>query len=83
MKLLKVCALALFAALVCLPFTNAGSVAGQAAAEAPTSIDLTTNGFVDQATMDSDRAEFEPKQPAMGSARSTTPTHAPPATQIP
>jgi CxxC motif-containing protein (DUF1111 family) len=59
MNLTKVCTLALFAALLYLPFTRAVSVESQVASDAPTSIDLTTNGFVDQATMDSDRAEFE------------------------
>jgi len=37
----------------------AKSAQGQAATEAPTSLDLTTNGLVDQATMDDDRGEFE------------------------
>jgi hypothetical protein len=59
MKLSNVLAFSLFATFLVVPFTNPGSVASQAATEAPTSIDLTTNGFVDQATMDSDRAEFE------------------------
>lgn len=59
MKFLKVSAFALLAVLLCFPFMYAGSVESQASNEAPSSVDLTTNGFVDQATMDSDRAEFE------------------------
>src|SRR5215470_1705358 len=59
MKLLKICAFALFATGLVLPLAYTNSVEGQAASEAPASMDLTTNGFVDQSTMDADRGEFE------------------------
>src|SRR5262249_22576325 len=59
MKALKLSVLALFAAGLLLPFGYSGSVQGDAATEAPTSLDLTTNGLVDQATMNSDREAFE------------------------
>src|SRR5215470_7190162 len=59
MKLLKLCVFAVVGVCLCLPFLYTTSVKGQAANEAPASMDLTTNGFVDQNTMDLDRGEFE------------------------
>jgi len=59
MKAVKLCALILFFAGLVFPLGYTTSVQGEAATEAPTSMDLTTNGFVDQATMDKDRQEFE------------------------
>src|SRR5262249_12685676 len=59
MKLLKTCALALFATGLVLPLANTNSVEGQAASEAQASMDLTTNVFVDQSPMYADRGEFE------------------------
>src|SRR5262249_46275788 len=59
MKAVKVCALVLFFGCLVLPFGHARSAQGEAATEAPTSMDLTTNGLVDQATLDGDRTEFE------------------------
>jgi CxxC motif-containing protein (DUF1111 family) len=48
-----------FATALAAPFAYTHSLDIQAATEAPGSMDLTTNGFVDQATMDGDRGEFE------------------------
>jgi len=59
MKAVKVCTLVLFFAGLVLPWGYTSPVQGEAATEAPTSMDLTTNGLVDQATLDGDRAEFE------------------------
>ena len=59
MKSVKVCCLALFLAGLISGLGSTHRVQGEAAAEAATSLDLTTNGFVDQATFDGDRAEFE------------------------
>jgi len=59
MKAVKLCALVLFFAGLVLTFGYLSSAQGEAVTEAPTSMDLTTNGLVDQATLDGDRAEFE------------------------
>src|SRR5262249_40877428 len=59
MKAVKVCILVLFFAGLVLPLGYSSTAQGEAATEAPTSMDLTTNGLVDQATLDGDRAEFE------------------------
>jgi len=59
MRILKISALLLFAAALVMPFAFTSSVEGQAGTEAPTGMDTLTNGFVDQATHDGDRATFE------------------------
>src|SRR5215467_9311257 len=59
MKSVKVTCLALFLAGLILTLGSMHRVESEAATEAPSSLDLTTNGLVDQATLDDDRAEFE------------------------
>src|SRR5215469_11328884 len=59
MKSVKVTCLALFLAGLVLTFGYLSSAQGEAVTEGPASLDLTTNGLVDQATLDDDRAEFE------------------------
>src|SRR2546428_8434181 len=59
MKILKISVMLLFAATLVLPFAFTRTVEGQSATEAPTGMDTLTNGFVDQATHDGDRATFE------------------------
>ena len=59
MRILKISALLLFAAALVMPFAFTSSVESQAATEAPTGMDTLTNGFVNQATHDGDRATFE------------------------
>src|SRR5215469_4981349 len=59
MKSVKVTCLALFLAGLILTLGSMHRVESEAATEAPSTLDLTTNGLVDQATLDDDRAEFE------------------------
>jgi Tol biopolymer transport system component/CxxC motif-containing protein (DUF1111 family) len=60
MKLAKILALLLFAALLALPMVMPNVVEGQSTtAEAPTGFDNQTNGFTDQATFDADKGVFE------------------------
>jgi CxxC motif-containing protein (DUF1111 family) len=61
MKLLKIFALVFFAAALLLPFAFTDEAEGQSATvtEAPTGFDTLTNGLVDQATHEADRATFE------------------------
>jgi len=61
MRLVQVLALLLFATALALPIWMPRSVEGQGttAAEAPTGFDTLTNGMVNQATHDGDRATFE------------------------
>jgi CxxC motif-containing protein (DUF1111 family) len=59
MKILKISVMLLFAAALVLPFAFTSSVEGQSATEAPAGMDTLSNGLVDQATHDGDRATFE------------------------
>src|SRR5436305_9605407 len=60
MKLVKIFALLLFAALLALPMVTTNIVEGQSlSSEAPTGFDNQTNGFTDQATFDADKDTFE------------------------
>lgn len=67
MRILKIATLLVFVIVVCsssqLVHNAKGAgkgqpISGQPITEAPTAFDNTTNGFVDQATHDADRAEF-------------------------
>lgn len=58
-KFLRVLVFLLFAAALALPIWTSRTVEGQAATEAPTGFDTLTNGLVDQATHDADRATFQ------------------------
>jgi len=59
MRLLKFLVLVLFVAMLVAPMALTRIVETQSATEAPAGFDNQTNGFVDQATFDADRAEFE------------------------
>ena len=58
-KGLRVVVFLLFAIALALPIWHSTSVEGQSATEAPTGMDTLTNGLVDQATHDADRATFQ------------------------
>ena len=59
MKLLKFLVVVLFAVTAIGVVSASRSVTGQAVTEAPTGFDNKTNGMVDQAAFDADRATFE------------------------
>src|SRR4051812_14011543 len=59
MKVLKLCAIALFSSALVASLTLTPNVRSQSATEAPAGFDNLTNGFTDQATFDADRATFE------------------------
>src|SRR5215831_20541235 len=60
MRLLKVCVLVVFAAVLVSPLALTRSAEGQAATEAPADYDaFNSNGFTDQTTFLADQAEFD------------------------
>ncbi len=58
-NVLRVLVFLLFVTALSLPIWQSRSVEGQSATEAPTGMDTLTNGLVDQATHDADRATFQ------------------------
>ncbi|HJQ71210.1 MAG TPA: di-heme oxidoredictase family protein [Blastocatellia bacterium] len=62
MRSLKLSAVLIFLTMVLIQLGPRGTVSGQGAAEAPTGFDNQTNGMVDQATHDQDRAAFEEQE---------------------
>src|SRR5260370_4386868 len=58
-RLLRLLVFLLFAAALGLPMWMARPAQGQGGTEAPTGMDTLTNNFVNQATHELDRAEFE------------------------
>src|SRR5262249_31382 len=59
MRLVKVCVLLVFAAVLISPVVITRSVEGQAATDAPTGYDVVSNGLTDPATFASDRDTFD------------------------
>lgn len=62
MRSLKLIAVLIFLTTVAIQIDPTRTVSGQSGTEAPTGFDNQTNGFVDQATHDLDRAAFEDRQ---------------------
>ncbi len=58
-NVLRVLVFLLFVTALSLPIWQSRSVEGQSATEAPAGMDTLTNGLVDQATHDADRATFQ------------------------
>ncbi len=58
-NVLRLLVFLLFVTALSLPIWQSRSVEGQSATEAPTGMDTLTNGLVDQATHDADRATFQ------------------------
>src|SRR5436189_896967 len=59
MKILRICVVLLAAVALALPLRTVRNAESQAATEAPAGFDNLTNGLVNQATHDADRATFE------------------------
>ncbi|HYP29400.1 MAG TPA: di-heme oxidoredictase family protein [Blastocatellia bacterium] len=62
MRYLKLLTVLIFIATLVTQAAMTGTVSGQSLAEAPTGFDNGTNGLVDQATHDQDRAAFEGRE---------------------